>query len=59
MNDEKSLYQADRRKNLREEDTDRRDQPRPTSQMTKFKIIVVATAVILLAFIIYIINPTI
>lgn len=53
------LYEEDRRKNLRSENTDRREEIRPTNRLKLFFVVVGATIAIVLFFIVYLINPKI
>ena len=61
MSEEKdeALFQKDRRKNLRDQSTDRRQTLRPTMRLTRLKIIVGAIFFLVGCVIIFLINPKI
>ena len=56
---DETLFQKDRRKNFREQWTDRRQFLRPTQRLTRLKIIMGAIFVIIGLVILFIINPKI
>ncbi len=51
-----SFYQQDRRKNLRDESTDRRSQLRPSSKLQSLKIVVAVVLILVAGTVIYLLN---
>lgn len=51
-----SFYQQDRRKNLREESTDRRTQLRPSTKLQSLKIVVAVVLILVAGTVIYLLN---
>lgn len=51
-----SFYQEDRRKNLRDESTDRREQLRPSKKLQSLKVMVAIVLILVAGTVIYLLN---
>lgn len=51
-----SFYQEDRRKNLREESTDRREALRPSKKLQSLKVVVAVVLILVAGTVIYLLN---
>ena len=56
MSTDKNFYQTDRRKNLRDESTDRRQSLRPTKKLQVLKIVVAIVLIFVVGTVIYLLN---
>lgn len=56
MSSNNSFYQPDRRKNLREESTDRRNALRPSSKLQSLKVVVAVVLILVAGTVIYLLN---
>ncbi|MCC2678771.1 MAG: hypothetical protein K0R29_1347 [Pseudobdellovibrio sp.] len=56
MSSNNSFYQQDRRKNLREESTDRRNELRPSNKLKGLKIVVAVVLILIAGTVIYLLN---
>lgn len=56
MSNNNSFYQEDRRKNLREESTDRREKLRPSTKLQSLKVMVAIVLILVAGTVIYLLN---
>jgi hypothetical protein len=56
MGNNNTFFQQDRRKNLRDESTDRREDLRPTKKLQVLKIVVGVVIILLAGAVIYLLN---
>jgi hypothetical protein len=56
MGNNNTFFQQDRRKNLRDESTDRREDLRPTKKLQVLKIVVGVVIILLAGSVIYLLN---
>lgn len=56
MSNNNSFYQQDRRKNLRDESTDRREALRPSTKLQGLKIVVAVVLILVAGTVIYLLN---